>query len=178
MLGSLKYTQLSDQYPSPVNLRLSWLWKSGKYINHQVLITFQQNWFSQEIEKYALRYILTNSSWNAEELSQQCKGVKYRAYWQVMRKCLTVFEISNTLGTYWIRDCSITTWPQPAQLSDMASNDRVFWMINRELFYNIIPNVSTREEGQRILVIIINPWPWTEVQDHADLYTIMFVTLS
>jgi len=71
MLGRLKYTQLSYQYPSPVLLRLSWLWKSGKDINHQVLITFQQNWFSQEVENYVLRYILTNSSWNAEELSQQ-----------------------------------------------------------------------------------------------------------
>lgn len=146
MLGSLKYTQLTDQYPSPVLLRLSWLWKSSKDINHQVLITFQQNWFSQEIEKYALRYILTNSSWNVEELSQQCKEVKYCAYWQAMQKYLTVFEISSTLGTYWIQDCcSITTWPQPAHLSDMASNDRMFRMIKGELFYNIIPTMSIRE---------------------------------
>jgi len=37
---------------------------------------------------------------------------------------MTVFEISNTLGTYWIWGYSITTWPQPAQLSGMASNDK------------------------------------------------------
>lgn len=50
-------------------------------------------------------------------------------------------------------------------------------MIKGELFYNIIPNVSTREGGTKNVSDNNQP-PGTEAQDHADLYTIMFVTLS
>jgi len=80
MLGRMKYAQLSYQYPSPVLLRLSWLWKSGKDINHQVLITFQQKWFSQEVEEYVLRYVLTKFQLECRRIVSAVNGVKYCAY--------------------------------------------------------------------------------------------------
>jgi hypothetical protein len=52
ILGRLKYIQ-----PSPVPLRLGLLLKGSTNVNHEVLITFHQNWFKPEVEYYVLKSI-------------------------------------------------------------------------------------------------------------------------
>jgi hypothetical protein len=54
MPGRLKYIQQSQQGLSPVPVT-TWLVKSLKHINHQVLIKFQQTRLKQGVEQFALR---------------------------------------------------------------------------------------------------------------------------
>ena len=83
-----------------MRLRLSWVLKSSKKTNHQVLIKLQQNCLKKGLEQFAVR--LTNSIWNKEELPEEWKS---RSLYLSIRRAMK--QIVVIIGAYHF--CQIRT---------------------------------------------------------------------